>query len=282
MDTDTHSQVLGSPIVASHRLSGGCIADVVRYDLSDGRRVVVKQGKPGDGLDAEGWMLRYLADHSDLPVPRVHHADDALLIMDWVESGGALTARAQEHAAELLAALHGNMADMFGLERDTLIGGLHQPNPKTPRWLDFFRDHRLLAMAREATQAGRLPADLMVRVERLAVHLSAWIPPDSTPSLLHGDMWSGNILVGGDGRIGAFIDPAISYGDPEIELAFSTLFDTFGEPFFKCYDEIRPLRPGFFEERCDLYNLYPLLVHVRLFGGPYVAGVDRTLTRFGC
>jgi fructosamine-3-kinase len=84
------------------------------------------------------------------------------------------------------------------------------------------------------------------------------------------------------GRIAGFVDPAIYYADAEIELAFSTLFSTFGEAFFKRYGEIRPLREGFFEERRDIYNLYPLLVHARLFGGSYAQSVDSVLTRFGC
>jgi fructosamine-3-kinase len=94
-------------------------------------------------------------------------------------------------------------------------------------------------------------------------------------------MWGGNVLVN-DGCIAGFIDPAIYYADPEIELAFSTLFSTFGEPFFRRYSEIRPIRPDFFEVRRDLYNLWPLLVHVRLFGGGYVRQVERILKSLGC
>jgi len=85
-----------------------------------------------------------------------------------------------------------------------------------------------------------------------------------------------------DGRIAGFVDPAIYHADPEIELAFSTLFSTFGAPFFERYDEIRPLNPGFFEVRRELYILYPLLVHVHLFGGGYLGGVEATLKKLGC
>ena len=121
----------------------------------------------------------------------------------------------------------------------------------------------------------------MKRLETLAGRLGRWISEPAHPSLLHGDMWTGNLLCR-DGRIAGFIDPAIYFGDPEIELAFSTLFGTFGRAFFARYASLRELKPGFFEERRDLYNLYPLLVHVRLFGGSYVSSVDRTLTQFGC
>ena len=111
--------------------------------------------------------------------------------------------------------------------------------------------------------------------------LDRWLVEPARPSLIHGDMWGGNVLARG-GRIAGFVDPAIYYADPEIELAFSTLFSTFSDAFFERYGALRPLRPGFFEQRRDLYNLYPLLVHSRLFGGPYPDAVARTLDRFGC
>jgi fructosamine-3-kinase len=135
-------------------------------------------------------------------------------------------------------------------------------------------------MAREALDAGRLPARTMNRIEALAARLERWIDEPAAPSLIHGDLWTGNVLCRA-GRIAGFVDPAIHYADAEIELAFSTLFGTFGEPFFASYQRRRPLRPGFFEARRDLYNLYPLLVHVRLFGGPYLGSVERTLARLG-
>lgn len=282
MDRAALETLLNAPVVRTAPLSGGCVAAVRCVDLADGRRVVVKAGRVGDALDLEGWMLDTLATRSALPVPRVLHAADDLLVMEWIDAPGRLGVSGQEHAADLLAALHGVTAPCAGCDRDTVIGGLPQPNPWTPSWREFFRDQRLLHMARRALDAGRLPAALMSRIETLAARLETWIDDDVTPSLLHGDLWTGNVLVGADGRIAAFIDPAIYYGDAEIELAFSTLFGTFSEPFFARYGDHRPIRPGFFEARRDLYNLYPLLVHVRLFGGGYVGSVERTLSRFGC
>ena len=135
-------------------------------------------------------------------------------------------------------------------------------------------------MGGEARRAGRLPEELFKRLEAFAGKIENWIAEPKHPSLIHGDLWGGNVLSG-QGRIAGFVDPAIYYADPEIELAFSTMFTTFGQPFFKRYGEIRPIAPGFFEERRDIYNLYPLLVHVRLFGSGYVSGVEHTLARFG-
>ena len=273
-------QITGKRPARLNPLSGGCVGEVYRADLTDGGKMVAKTGGPGSGLAIEGAMLTYLAKRSDLPVPEVFHAEDSLLLMSWIESGGSLNAVAQRHAAGLLADLHGIRGESFGHECDTLIGGLHQPNPKTQSWIDFFRDHRLLHMGHEAVMAGRLPTRTMARLEDLCWRLDDWIEEPAYPSLIHGDMWGGNVLVRGE-RIAGFIDPAIYYADPEIELAFSTLFNTFGEPFFARYQEHRPLRPGFFEERRDLYNLYPLLVHVRLFGHSYIGSVERILSKFG-
>ena len=132
-------------------LSGGCIAEIHRVELEGGPPVVVKRGSR---LDLEGWMLDYLADRSELPVPEVILAEPNLLIMSHIETSGALDADAERHAADLLAALHTVRGPSFGLERDTLIGSLPQPNPPTARWIDFFRDHRLLYMAREALANG--------------------------------------------------------------------------------------------------------------------------------
>jgi len=261
-------------------LPGGSVARLWRVAMPDGTKLVAKAADGNGALAAEGWMLAYLATHSALPVPIPVHADDRLLVMTHVDGGGAIDDDAERHAAELLAALHAIEAPSFGLERDTPIGGLNQPNAPLPRWIDFFRDRRLLPMARAALDEKRLPAALMDRIERLAARLPSWIGNDARPGLIHGDMWTGNVLAR-RGRIAGFVDPAIYYADPEIELAFATLFGTFGRAFFDRYGAIRPIRPGFFDARRDLYNLYPLLVHVRLFGGAYVDGVAGILDRLG-
>ena len=196
------------------------------------------------------------------------------------QAAGGLSGGAQAQAADLLAALHDVSADRFGFDRATVIGGLHQPNDENRDWVAFFRDQRLLYMARQALDAGRLPSAVMARVEILAAKLDGWLDNSATPSLIHGDMWGGNVLSC-RGKISGFVDPAIYYADAEIELAFGTLFGTFGDAFFARYGELRALRPGFFEARRDLYNLYPLLVHVRLFAGGYETRVGAVLDKFG-
>ncbi len=216
-----------------------------------------------------------------LPVPEVLFSDDDLLLMDHVEHDGVQGESGECHAGTLLASLHNHASDRYGYASDTLIGGLNQPNSWDENWHAFFGEHRLVCMARQAKQAGRLGDATVTRVERLVSgSLKELLGEPQPPGLIHGDVWGGNVLAH-QGQIAAFIDPAIYYADPEIELAFITLFGTFGDAFFESYGSMRAIRPGFFESRRDLYNLYPLLVHVRLFGGGYVQSVERTLSRFG-
>lgn len=277
--------VLGQAVARRTSLHGGCIADVTKVELADGTLVVEKRRRgaaPAAGdLELEAWMLRYLARESRLPVPEVLQASADQLVLAFVpHEAGSPGKAAQGDAARQLAALHAITQERFGLDRDTLIGPLPQANQPTASWVEFFREHRLLAMTTRAEASGRLPSDVARRLKRLAARLDALLAEPGAASLLHGDLWAGNLLYGRD-RVAAFIDPAIYYGDPEIELAYTTLFGGFGEPFYAAYAEARGIAAGFLEDRADLYNLYPLLVHVQLFGSGYLAPIDRTLRRHG-
>jgi fructosamine-3-kinase len=262
-------------------LSGGCIAEVYRAELSDGRQVAVKyDGGRTPCLDIEGFMLKFLAEHSALPVPQVLHSDASLLVMNFMEGQSQFSGEAQAHAATVLSELHAHGADQYGLEQDTLIGPLHQPNPWTDTWLAFFREHRLLYMADLARQSGNLSSSVHHRIQDFALDLDKFIEEPKHPALLHGDVWTTNVLAH-KGKITGFIDPAIYYGHPEIELAFITLFHTFGDGFFQAYREHSPIAGGFFEVRRDIYLLYPLLVHATLFGGGYARDAERTIAHLG-
>jgi fructosamine-3-kinase len=274
---------LGARVMSLASMPVGFGLQGYKVELADGRRLAVKlrEGSAQADLSLEAYMLGELARHSDLPVPAVHLSEPDLLAMDFIETdGGAITARVERHAAELIAALHATPRPRFGYERDTLIGPLLQPNPEMDRWIPFFRDHRLLAMARAAEAEGRLPSRLLIRLERLGDRLPDYLTEPRAPSLLHGDLWTGNVLVRGD-RIAGFVDPAIYWGHPEIELAFTTMFGTFGQAFFEAYEALLLLEPGFHELRSALYKLYPTLVHVRLFGSAYLPPIEQTLARIG-
>lgn len=276
-------QVTGAPVARLGQVSASWGLAVIKAELANGAAVAVKTGTPDlEGhLETEAFMLRELARLSELPVPQVFHADASLLVMSWIDNDGGPSGPAQQrHAAELIAALHASARDRFGYARDTVIGGLWQPNPQGDCWVDFFRDHRLMHFSRLANERGHMPAALLARLEVLAGRLERYLAEPPHPALLHGDLWGGNVLVRGT-RIAGFIDPAIYIGHPEIELAFATLFGTFGENFFEAYRTLAPFEADFFEIRRDLYNIYPNLVHAILFGPSYLAPVARTLDRLG-
>lgn len=284
MRLDLHERIkdtLGCRAGNVARLSGGCVGEVYRVSLEDDREVVVKVDRRKEpSLDIEAYMLRLLAPHP-LPCPTVLHAEPALLVMSLLPGASQFTDEAEEHAAQLLAACHGVQGEFHGLERDTLIGALHQPNAPTKRWVDFFREHRLMHMAEHALMERRLDREGFRRIAKFAEKLDVLLDEPAYPALLHGDVWTSNVLAEGD-TITGFLDPAVYYGHPEIELAFINLFSTFGQPFYERYQALRGIRPGFFDTRCDIYNMYPLLVHTRLFGTSYLGGVMRVLDKHGC
>ncbi len=272
---------IGQEVVDISPLGGGCVGQVYQATLRDGLRLVAKvDDSDSPRLDIEGYMLQFLSEHSELPVPEVLYCSPQLLLMSFILGSSSFSKPTQEHAAELLACLHQVEGPAYGFEKDTLVGGLHQPNPWSKSWLTFFRDERILYMGKECVRRGRFASEFYGRLKRFTDKLELWLQEPRYPSLIHGDVWTSNVLAA-EGRITGFLDPAIYFADPEIELAFATLFGTFGEWFFARYQEFTPIRPGFFEERKDIYNLYPLLVHVRLFGGSYVNSVDNILRRFG-
>ena len=271
---------LGERLLSTRQMGGSCIGEVYQVELADGTTLVAKVDREAEShLEREAYMLRYLREYSELPVPEVFYGTQTLLLMQFVEGSNSFSDASQRHAAELLAALHEITAGAYGHERDTLIGSLEQPNPPTQSWVEFFRDQRLFYLAEVAHRSGRLPSEDVKQIERLAERLEELIEEPERPSLIHGDVWSGNMLAKGE-RVTAFLDPAIYYADREVELAFISLFNSFGEPFFERYEEIRGIRAGFFEVRRDLYSLYPLLVHVYFFGGGYLNSVRATLRRF--
>lgn len=262
-------------------LAGGCVASVYAVDRADGSRVVAKvDASARPRLDVEGFMLSLLRGRSPLTVPEVIRSTPRVLVMEFVEHRGGASDEGRVELAEGLAALHANSGDAFGLDRDTLIGPLEQPNGRLPSWREFYAERRIRHFARVAADSGHLPTALRGRCLRAADRLHAWIDDDEPPTLVHGDLWSGNVLWR-NGRLAAVIDPALHYADREVELAFMDLFGSFGEAFWGRYHAVRPIRDGFWELRRHAYRLFPLLVHVTLFGESYLGALSRELDALG-
>lgn len=262
--TDRIAAALGASPLDVAPLSGGDVSQVVAGRAADGRDFVAKTGN----ALVEAEMLRAIAA-SGCPAPDVIHAEDDLLIMTRLVERPADPAgwRAAGHA---IAGLHATPGELFGWHVPTAFGSAPCPAGHDDDWAVFWVEKRLLAWP-EA-----LPSDVARRVERVAGKAAGLLDHAPAPRLLHGDMWSGNVLFDGQ-RFSGLIDPACYYGDPEVDLALLTLF---GRPPQVFWDAYGPLPEGW-EARRPLYTLWPALVHLRLFGGSYRSMVERLLDRLG-
>ena len=279
--------VLGSSarIARADRVSGGDINWAYRLTLADGMRVFLKTNARKDAsfFEAEAGGLTAIAGSGSIGVPHVlglgtDAERGAFLLLEWIES--AKPARVfWENFGRRLAALHrANTATLtsggrFGFTADNYIGASPQANRPCDRWVDFFRDCRLAPQFRMA--AHWFDAADRKRIDRLLERLGDVLEEPDHPSLLHGDLWSGNFIVGPDGDAW-LIDPAAYVGHAEADLAMTELFGGFNSAFYVAYKESAPLHPGY-ERRRALYNLYHLLNHLNLFGASYLGSVRNVL-----
>ena len=261
-------------------VGGGSISHAARVELADGP-VFVKYSlhAPPGSFAAEAEGLRALAAAgSGLAVPRVLDLDDAWLALEWLEPGGR-SGSFDKRLARGVAALHRAAGATWGWEADNFIATLPQPNTPSADWAEFWRVRRLEPQLRRARASGFAPGAER-DWERLWDRLPDLLAPaaEDGPSLLHGDLWSGNALATTRGP--ALVDPAVYHGHREVDLAMTELFGGFGADFYSAYDEAWPILPGYGETRRAVYQLFPLLVHANLFGGGYVertAALLRTL-----
>jgi len=277
----------GVSIEDSVPVGGGDINEAARLTLSDGRAVFLKYNLAPlpELFDVEARGLAELRASDALRIPEVYAigeaTDDnpAYILMEWIPNVGRRGASAMRAFGRGLAQLHRTTTGAYGLDHDNYIGSLPQPNPESQRWVDFFREQRLGVQRQLARERGRLSATRDARLERLMERLDAFLPDESGlhPSLLHGDLWGGNHIVTDDGV--ALIDPAVYYGHREMDIAFTELFGGFPAAFYEGYDEVWPLRSDY-EDRKPLYQLYPMMVHLNLFGEVYGGRVDQILKRY--
>lgn len=258
-------------------LGNNSIATVYLETDTANRKTVVKESKESFALEAEAKMLKLLSPH--IRVPEVFILEDNRLVMEYIPNDSSGGDNCEEEIAEALAALHSNTADLYGLDFDTTIGPYRQSNRPRDNWIDFYREERVLDFTAKAFDEKRIGSTTLKRIEKVAAAFDKMLLEPAKPSLLHGDLWSGNVLTK-ENRFAALIDPATFYGHFEMELAFIGMFRTFGKRFYHRYAELRPIEAGFFETRADLYRIFPYLVHVRAFGESYLVGLENILKRF--
>ncbi|MFT3928056.1 MAG: fructosamine kinase family protein [Myxococcales bacterium] len=276
------ASTLGREIVDLTRVPGGDINEAFRAQLSDGslRFVKTRAGAPPEMYAREAEGLAWLAEVGALRVPKVELATREFLVLEWIEA----RARARDFEEQLgrgLARVHQAGAPTFGLARENFIGSLGQSNRESASWPAFYWSERLKPLLARAGARGLLAGLLLLRFEELRERLPELAGPDEPPSRLHGDLWSGNVHCDERGAP-VLIDPAVYGGHREMDLAMLSLFGSPSERLFRAYDEVYPRAPRA-EQRVALCQLYPLLVHVCLFGASYVgqlkSRLEETLSR---
>ncbi len=281
---ETLSRKLGKEITifSSSPVGGGSINDAYRLETGAGLFFVKKNHKdnyPGM-FEAEAKGLQLLEEAGDIEVPKVlasgSSGEEAFLILRFIESAPKQPGFWEDFGRRL-AALHRHSGEQFGLDHDNYIGSLPQSNRFYLRWTDFFREERLEAQVKLARDNGRLGRETVTAFGRFYRRLDELFP-EEPPALLHGDLWSGNFMVNEKG-LAVIIDPAVYYGHREMDLGMSQLFGGFAPEFYEAYHRAYPLEKGW-QQRLDYCNLYPLMVHVNLFGGSYLGSVKRILGRF--
>lgn len=273
------AQVTGSPfaMTSPRSVGGGCINQ--GYAVSDGSQtffIKLNQAVQIAMFEAEAEGLQQMQDSRTIrvPTPICYGTEGrmAYLALEWLELGRGSASDWQEMGRQLAAMHRTTSASGFGWQRSNTIGATPQINPWTASWAEFFTQHRIgyqLQLAQR--RGGHFPqqARLMAAIPRLLMD------HHPQPSLVHGDLWSGNAAVSQAGEPVIF-DPATYFGDREVDIAMTELFGGFPAEFYQGYNQSFPLDAGY-QQRRLLYNLYHILNHFNLFGGGYESQANRMI-----
>lgn len=273
---------LSDTITGSRFVSGGSINIAYELQTANNRYFLKVNHKvlyPGM-FAAEAKGLALLTQTHTVKVPVIvlqgDAANESFLLLEWVDAKRGSVQATQALGAQL-AQMHRNTAAEFGLDHDNYIGSLPQSNRKHNKWSDFFIQERLQPMVSLAADKRLLEYADAGNFEKLYAKLPELFDEEA-PALLHGDLWSGNYLTT-PANEPYLIDPAVYYGHREVDIAMTTLFGGFSNEFYMSYDEAFPLAKGW-QQRTDLWNLYPLLVHLNLFGAGYLGQVRDALKAY--
>jgi protein-ribulosamine 3-kinase len=268
LNISSYESVHGGDINQSYCLHHG--KDNYFLKVNDAERFPSMLEKEANGLDA-------LRDRSVMTIPQVIKygivGDQQYLLLEWIEPGQPQK-KFWENFGYALAQLHQHTYTSFGWQTNNFIGCLQQDNSFHDDWHTFYAEQRIIPLVKRLIKTGAFSAHDLVITERVCQRFKDLFPLEP-PAFIHGDLWSGNYLINKEGGP-VLIDPAVYFGHREMDIGMTRLFGGFDEHFYQAYQEVYPLEKGW-EERLPLTQLYPLLVHARLFGGQYVASVKRCL-----
>ena len=264
-------------------VGGGSINETYKVRTGDRMNFFLKinSAEKYPGLfEKEKNGLEFIAKQKIIRVPAVVACEEMdgrqLLVLEWIETG-LKTREFWKEFGERLAGLHSVSQSHFGFEENNYMGALPQLNDQHEHWVDFFNHCRLQPQIDIAVRKNLLSSRDVLAFENLYPQLSA-IFDEEKPSLLHGDLWSGNFICDENSRP-VLIDPAVYFGNRHVDLAMTTLFGGFDKTFYEAYDLHFPL-PANHKEQWDICNLYPLLIHLNLFGSSYLSEIKNTLFKY--
>ena len=292
IETKMHSH-----LTTAEPLKGGWMNDTRRIILRNGKIYVVKISTP-KAIESEAMMLNklrpiintpevYIAENDLLLMeyvqhnhqPRILHAQPGLVLMDKLKPDTLLSRQAEEDAGKKIAHLHSHMrGKYFGFDSHVISCGVLIDNSPATNWVQFFAERRLMPMAQAALALNNLDKRIMPALEKISSNMQNYIKPPQFPSLLHGDLWRGNMLYDDYSLLGV-IDPAIYYGHHEVDLAMILMFNPVSDVFFQSYSNVMPIDKDFFTTPIIVYQLYGYLLHCRLYGSDYQHHVEHWLAR---
>ena len=272
------ASILQSKIHSTKHISGGDINEARLLETSTGNYFLKfnESANFPSMFPVEALGLKRLGSASIIQTPKVIHAEESFLLLEYIEPAPATPAFWKNFGIQL-AQLHQQTHTQFGLDHDNFIGRLPQANNFHDNWPSFYIQERLQPQLQLAIDKKQLTHDFILKFENLYSKLDQLCPREA-PALTHGDLWSGNFMATADDKP-VLIDPAVSYAHREMDLAMSKLFGGFTSLFYDSYFDAYPWEAGL-EERIPVYQLYYLIVHVNLFGGGYVGSVERILKKY--
>ena len=263
---------------AYEKIYGGDINDTYRLAMTHSDYFIkINAADKADMFEKEAKNLKILSESNSFIIPEVFQhgifENKSFLLLQYIEN--LETTGNIGDFAENLVKLHQNRQDSYGLNFDNYIGKIAQKNTVATHWVDFYIQNRLQFQIDLA--GDKIPTHIKKNFNRLYQKLSTIIPVEKA-SLLHGDLWNGNYFYNLQGKAVLF-DPAVYYGHREIDLAMMSLFGGFEQEIYRIYHDLFPLEPDW-KNRLKIYQLYPLLVHVNLFGASYLSAIQQILKYF--
>jgi len=274
----SNQAIIGIPSV-----TGGSINQCFKVQVTGGVnwfcKTNTKSGLPGL-FEKEKNGIEMIARSRTIAVPgniiTGETSGEQWILMEWIEEGEA-TVTFWENFGAALAAMHHKVTESFGFEEDNYMGALHQSNTVHSKWEEFFREERLLPQVKLARDKGLLNEKEIKVFDRICQRLPLLFSEEK-PCLVHGDCWSGNFICSMNGQA-VLIDPAVYYGNRQVDLAMSTLFGGFDDVFYQAYAYHFPFPPNY-KEQWRILNLYPLLIHLNLFGKSYLSSILGTIAAY--